>query len=476
MNTAQIDPIAKQFPSPVVAQPPALVPTPTHQAQRNRWWIYPILLLVVAGFAFLVVHLVQASKASAQSAGDKQRAPHDLPVVVATVRLGDMDQYLLGLGTVTPLSTVTLKSRVDGEIQKINFVEGQNVNAGDFLMQIDPRPYDAALKMAQGQLAKDTASKTSAEWAVKEDGIALQDKGISQQQLINDTATRDNAIGAIEVDQANIDAAQLNLTYAHITSPITGRIGLRLVDLGNIVHATDTTGLVVITQLQPITVVFNLPEDNLDQIQQRVASGQPLTVDAYDRDLTKKIATGTLLALDNEIDPTTGTVKLKAQFDNKDSTLFPSQFVNARFLVNTVRHAVLVPSAGIQHSPTSTFAYVVTPTPPDPNAPADPAAKPAGKDTRPPGMKGIVAMRDVTTGASQAAIGSDGVDTTVVLSGLEPGDIIVTDGVDKLQDGSKVIARQAPAPGGSARSTTRPSGMGATTQPARRFRRQQNAE
>ncbi len=473
MNTAQIDPITKELPAPAYTAPAKIPPANEKPLRHNRWWVYLILVLVAAGFVFLVVHLVHGSKASAQGASAKQRAPHDLPVVVATVRRGDMDQYLIGLGTVTPLSTVTLKSRVDGEIQKINFVEGQMVNAGDFLIQIDPRPYEAALKMAQGQLAKDTATKASAEWAVKQDQVALKDHGISEQQLINDTSTRDNAVGAIEVDQANIDAAQLNLTYAHITSPITGRIGLRLVDLGNIVHATDTTGLAVIAQLQPITVVFNLPEDNLDQIQQRVASGQPLTVDAYDRDLTKKIATGSLLALDNEIDPTTGTVKLKAQFDNKDNTLFPSQFVNARLLVNTIHHAVLVPSAGIQHSPTSTFAYVVTAAPPDPNAPAEPATKPSGKDARPPGMKGIVAMRDVTTGASQAAIGSEGVDTTVVLTGLQPGDIVVTDGVDKLQDGSKVIARQAPAASGS---TSRPSSMDATSQPTRRGRRQQNAE
>jgi multidrug efflux system membrane fusion protein len=472
-----MDPIAKELPAAKSPAPVKSPPLNEQPAGRNRWWVYLIILLVAAGFVAVVIHLVHGSKASAQNASVKQRAAHDLPVVVATVRRGDMDQYLIGLGTVTPLSTVTLKSRVDGEIQKINFVEGQMVNAGDFLMQIDPRPYEAALKMAQGQLAKDTATKASAEWAVKQDQVALKDHGISEQQLINDTSTRDNAVGAIEVDQANIDAAQLNLTYAHITSPITGRIGLRLVDLGNIVHATDTTGLAVIAQLQPISVVFNLPEDNLDQIQQRVASGQPLTVDAYDRDLTKKIATGSLLALDNEIDPTTGTVKLKAQFDNKDNTLFPSQFVNARLLVNTIHHAVLVPSAGIQHSPTSTFAYVVTAAPPDPNAPAEPATKPSGKDGRPPGMKGIVAMRDVTTGASQAAIGSEGVDTTVVLSGLQPGDIVVTDGVDKLQDGSKVIARQAPAPAPSARSTTGLSTMESTTQPSgRRRRRQESAE
>ena len=473
MSTTQIDTaITKEVPKPVKA-----LPAPkdaTHH--RSKWWVYAILALVVIGFGWFVIHLVQNAKAGADT--DKKKAVHDLPVVSAKVWRGDMNQYLLGLGTVTPLSTVTLKSRVDGEIQQINFKEGDIVHKGDFLMQIDPRPYDAALKQAQGQLAKDTATKTSAEWAVKEDIAA--GNGVSKQQLVNDTAARDSAIGAIEIDNANIESAQLNLTYAHITSPITGRIGLRLVDEGNIVHAADTTGLVVITQLQPITVVFTLPEDNLPQIQKRqAATTQPLSVDAYDRDLTRKIASGTVLAMDNEIDPTTGTVKIKAQFDNQDRALFPNQFVNARMLVNTIENAVLVPSAAIQHSPTGTFAYVVTPTPDDAKD-TGPATKPAdakgGKGGD--GIHGTVSVREVTTGATQASVGSEGTDTTVVLTGLEPGEIVVTDGVDKLIDGSKVVAHPAPPTAGSKRSTSGPMTMaGAATQPmAGHQHKRKNAE
>jgi multidrug efflux system membrane fusion protein len=416
---------------------------------------------VLVGFGWLVVHLINNAKIASQADTDKRRAVHDLPVIVATARRGDLDQYLVGLGTVTPLNTVTVKSRVDGAITQVNFVEGQMIHEGDFLLQIDPRPYDAALKQAQGQLAKDQATKDSADWNVQQDKTA--GIGISQQILHNDIAASEQAAGAIEVDHANIETANLNLTYAHVTAPISGRIGLRLVDQGNIVHASDTTGLAVITQLQPITVVFTLPEDDIAQIQKH--TNQPMLVDAYDRDLTEKLASGKVLAIDNQIDPTTGTVRIKAQFDNENSELFPSQFVNARLLVNTVRNAVVVPSAGIQHSPTSTFAYVVTPAPPDAQS-ADATTKPAKN----PGIKGTVSVRELTVGPSQAAIGPDGIDTTVVLAGLEPGDIVVTDGVDKLQDGSKVIAHPMTMPAGS-KATSRPTTNEATSQPAHQRRR-----
>jgi multidrug efflux system membrane fusion protein len=334
------------------------------------------------------------------------------------------------------------------------------VKTGDFLLQIDPGPYDAALAQAKGQLAKDVAAKDSADWNVKADQQAIKDKGITEQQLHTDLAAQASDAGAIAVDNANIKTAQLNVDYAHITSPIDGRIGLRMVDLGNIVHSSDTTGLAVITQLQPITVVFTLPEDNIQQVEQRLSNGQPLAVEAYDRDLTKKLATGKVLALDNQVDPTTGTVKIKALFDNKNNELFPSQFVNASMLVNTVHDAVLVPSAAIQHSPTSTFVYVVTP---DPAAPADsntapkPSTQPGrGSGGGPPGIHGTVSVRPVTEGPNQAAIGPDGEDTTVVETGLEPNEIVVTDGVDKLQDGLNVLARPA-ANAARSKATTRTS-------------------
>jgi multidrug efflux system membrane fusion protein len=472
MSTAQIDPrVVKTIPQPVGSSPDAgSPPRPAAAPARGRWWIYPLLAVVVIGFGFLVYHLVSSAKSSTAEQSQKAKAAHDLPVVIATTRIGDLPQYLVGLGTVTPLNTATVKSRVDGAITQIAFTEGQIVHEGDFLLQIDPRPYEAALKQAQGQLAKDTAAKESADWNVQQDKLA--GNGISQQQMHNDTAAAAQAEGAIEVDQAAIDTANLNLTYAHITAPITGRIGLRMVDIGNIVHASDTTGLAVITQLQPITVIFTLPEDNIAQIQRQLSKGQPMAVDAYDRDLTEKLATGTVLAVDNQIDPTTGTVRIKAQFDNADGALFPSQFVNARLLVNTIHDAVLVPSAGIQHSPSSTFAYVLTPAPPEANdtaAAPSPTTRSAGKDARPPGIHGTVSMRQVVVGRTQAAIGSDGVDTTEVISGLQPGDIVVTDGVDKLQDGSKVIGRPMAMP---ARTAT----TGPTTQASARRHRKPVAE
>lgn len=494
MSTAQVEPPLSKEPSHPSYKTPPVVPMELPQeAPPRRLLVYAILLLVAFGFGALVVFLVIRAKASATGEGERHRAMHDLPVVIAKVRRGDLNQYLIGLGTVTPLSTVTLKSRVDGEITQIAFTEGQMVKQGDFLLQIDPRPYEAALKQAQGQLAKDQAAEKGADWNVQQDAIALKDKGISQQQLITDTATRDQDAGAIMVDQANIDAAQLNIDYSRITSPISGRIGLRLVDLGNIVHATDTTGLVVITQLQPIAVVFTLPEDDLAQVLGHDIDVQDLVADAYDSHFIQKIATGKVLAIDSQIDPTTGTVKIKAQFDNKDNELFPNQFVNVRVRVNTIHNALLVPAAGIQHSPTvANFAYVLTPAPPaatgpsaspDPAAPTDPAGgassgatpatRPSGKESHGGGIVGTVSMRQVTVGPTQAAIASEGVDTTVVLSGLEPGDIIVTDGVDKLTEGSKVIGHMPPPSSGGA--TTRES-AGATTQPARRRRHTQNAE
>jgi len=413
-------------------------------APAGRWWVWLIVIPLIAIVFFVGYRIVSGLESAKTSGADtaKSRAAHDLPVVVARVRRGDLDQYLVGLGTVTPLNTVTVKSRVDGAITKIWFTEGQTVKVGDKLIDIDPAPYEAAMAQAQGQLQKDEAALEGANWNVQADEEAIKTKGISEQQLRTDTATRDSDAGAVAV------------------------VGLRLVDLGNIVHASDTTGLVVITQLQPITVVFTVAEDDIAQVQKRVASGLPLVVDAYDRDLVQKLAAGKVLAIDNQIDPTTGTVKIKAQFDNQDNALYPSQFVNARMLVNTITNAVLVPSAAIQHSPNSTFAYVVVPDPStttapsavaDANAPTTMPAK-GSKESR------IVTMRQVVTGPGQAAVGPDSEDTTVVVSGLKPGDIVVTDGVDKLQEGTKVIPTFADNSKG--KSTTRPSTtMESTTQP-----------
>jgi multidrug efflux system membrane fusion protein len=483
MNTAQLDPTrTKQAnqtapttasPASDAAESNASKPSP---AGGSYWWVYLIVAALVIALGLLVWHRMSSSSAAGADTS-KARAAHDLPVMVAKARRGDLNQYLVGLGTVTPLNTVTVKSRVDGAIMKIRFKEGQKVKVGDPLIDIDDRPYQAALEQAQGQLKRDQAAEANAEWNVQQDTIALKTNAIAQQQLHNDTSTMDQSKAAIEIDNANIATAQLNITYSHITSPIDGVVGLKLVDEGNIVHAADTTGLVVLTQLQPITVVFTVAEDDLEKVEHRVAEGQPIVVDAYDRNMTKKLAVGKVLAVDNEIDPTTGTVKIKAIFDNTDNALYPSQFVNASMLVNTITNAVLVPTAAIQHSPTSTFAYVVVPArdasgKPVADTSAANASAPSTRPARPPMM---VTMRQVTTGASQAAVGADTEDTTVVLSGLEPGDVVVTDGVDKLIEGTRVVPTFAPTPAHATTqmSTTMPSGMpsasmSATTQPTHR--------
>ena len=435
---------ARVAPSPAPAAPARPLPPQLPPAGgRTRWWVWLLIVVVAAGLAALLVHRIHsvraASAASSSGSGGGGRRggggpAHDLPVVVATARRGDLPVYLWGLGNVTPLKTVDLLTRVDGVITKINYTEGQHVKAGDFLLQIDARPYQAVLDQAKGQLAKDQATLDSAKWNVQQDQLAMKDRSIAEQQLHTDTATRDSTIGAIAVDQANIEAAQVNLDYCHITSPIDGTIGLRLVDVGNIVHAAGTTSLAVIAQETPISVVFTLVEDELEQLQRRMNTGQPVRVDAYDRDKSHRLARGTLLALDSTIDPTTASIKIKAQFDNADHALFPSQFVNARVLVDTVRGAVLVPTAAVQHNATgAAFVYVVE-----------------NGDT--------VKARPVTTGAAAlSAVDPGETDTSTISSGLEPGDVVVTNGVDKLVDGTKVSPHAETEGGGRRGGATRPT-------------------
>ena len=334
---------------------------------RTPWWVWLLIVAAVSGGTWAIVHKVRANRSADHAQGGGAGGRHgggggDQPVVVATARRGDLPVYLYGLGTVTPLQTVTLRTRVDGAITQIHYTEGQHVKTGDFLLQIDPRPYQAVLDQAKGQLVKDRATLASAVWNVQQDQQAILSKAIAEQQVHTDTATRDNTQGAIDVDQANIEAAQVNLDYCHVTSPIDGVIGLRLVDNGNIVHASDTTALTVITQLKPITVIFTLPEGDLATLRRRMDTGAPVQVDAYDTSLTHRLARGTLLATDSAIDPTTGTVKVKATFDNGDDALFPNQFVNARLLVDTIRGAVLIPTSAIQTDATgSKFVYAVRP-------------------------------------------------------------------------------------------------------------------
>ncbi len=453
MKTAPPEIRRSADPIPTRAQPAAVQPPPAHDLHadphahgRTPWWAWLLIVVVAVGLGLGLVWRIHAVRASAAAGGGRRGgATRDLPVVVATARKGDLPVYLYGLGVVTPLKTVDLLTRVDGAITEIHYTEGQHVKAGDFLLQIDPAPYQAVLDQAKGQLKKDRAAEAIADWNVKSDTEALKTKAIAEQQFQTDTAARDTAAGAIAVDQANIDAAQVNLDYCHVTSPIDGTIGLRLVDVGNIVHAAGTTSLVVITQEQPITVVFTLAEDELEQLQKRRQSGQPVRVDAYDRTLTHRLARGTLLALDSAIDPTTLTIKAKAQFDNADGALFPQQAVNARLLVDTIRDAVLIPSLAVQHNAAGdTFVYLAE-----------------GDDPK----EKTVKMRTVTLGKALSAVGPDEADTTVVTDGLEPGDVVVTTGVDKLIDGMKVLPRtenETTGRRGATRPTTGPTPMDAT--------------
>jgi multidrug efflux system membrane fusion protein len=346
-------------------------------------------------------------------------------VVAATASRGNMPVYLTGLGNVTAFNTVTVKSRVDGELVKIYFQEGQLVREGDPLAEIDPRPFQVQLEQAEGQMAKDQATLSNARTDLNRYEVLYKQDAIPQQQLATQQSTVVQDEAVLKSDQGAIDNAKLQLTYCHITSPLTGRVGLRLVDQGNIVHAADTTGLLVITQLQPIAVIFSISEDYLPQVRNKMRAGVALPVEAWDRDIKTKIASGTLLTIDNQVDQTTGTVKYKATFNNEDNALFPNQFVNARLLVDTKRGVVVVPSAAIQRSADSTFVWVVK-------------------------SDGTVEVRNVTTSVSEA-------DRTALDSGLMPGDVVVTDGVDKLEPGTKVMVRME---GATPSSATRPSGSG----------------
>ena len=386
----------------------------------SRAWIWVVVVVLAAGgyWYYRSTQSKDAQNAAAPAAGAKgagrgTAGSFSVPVVVATATKGDLPVYLNGLGSVTPLNTVTVRSRVDGQLINVAFKEGQFVKEGDLLAQIDPRPYQVQLEQAEGQLAKDVAQRKDAEVNLERYKLLFQEGVIPKQQLDTQAASVGQFDGAIKSDQAQIDTAKLQLVYAHITSPISGRVGLRLVDPGNIVHATDTGGLLLITQVQPIAVIFTLPQDQLQQVFEKIHSGAQLTAEAWDRDNTAKIATGKLLTIDNQIDPTTGTYKLKAVFNNEDNILFPQQFVNTHLLVDTKRNLSLVPLAAVQRGPQGTYVYVV-------------------------GPGNTVKIHNITV--AQTTSGTVGIN-----DGLQPGEVVVTDGQDKLQDGTKVIPNQAPA-------------------------------
>jgi multidrug efflux system membrane fusion protein len=377
----------------------------------------------------------QSSRGNAPNAngpgGRGGAANMPVPVAAAPVSTRDFPIYLNGLGNVTPYYTVTLKTRVDGEIVQVNFREGQDVKKGELLAVIDPRPFQVQLDQALGTQARDEAQLNDAKVNLERFQALYAEKVIAKQQVDTQAALVGQIAGAIQADKAQVENARLQLTYSRITAPITGRIGLRSVDPGNIVHASDPNGLAVITQIQPIAVIFTLPEDYIQTVLKQSRNGT-LQVEAYSRDNTSKIATGKLLTINNLIDPTTGTDRLKAVFENTDRTLWPNQFVNIHLLVDVKKNATVVPTAGIQHSNQGTFAYVVKPDK-------------------------SVEMRQVKIGATEANL-------IQVDSGLQPGELVVTDGQDKLQPGSKVELRQSAGTGGGQRAQTASTqeGPGAT--------------
>jgi multidrug efflux system membrane fusion protein len=387
--------------------------------RRKRTWLLAALIIGLVGVALEVRHL--QNKGNNQPAGApgtpgaasaKGGAGGPVAVAIATATSGDIRIRIPALGTITPLASVTVRTQISGQLQKIAFSEGQLVHAGDFLAQIDPRPYEAALEAAKGNFRRDQALLTDARLDLTRYEALIKEDAVSGQQLDTQRALVDQYAGTVESDQAAIRTAEVNLLYTHITSPVTGRVGLRQVDQGNYVTPADTNGIVIVNQLEPITAIFPVPEDNTDRIMRHVRAGETLAVEAWDRTNSAKLADGRLSSVDNQIDTTTGTVKLRALFDNKDGTLFPNQFVNIQLLVETLHDQVVIPNAAVhQGAPNgvlTSFVYLVN-----------------AADT-------TVSVRPVTTGVV------DG-EQVAVTAGLAPGDIVVTEGGDRLRDGAKVL-------------------------------------
>jgi len=375
------------------------------QGRRQRG--FAILFIFACPVAILCA-LLSSCSASDPSKKAQAAAPRAVSVAVAPVQRQDVPVYLVGLGSVTAFNTANIKSRVDGQIMKVNFTEGQFVKEGDLLIEIDDRPFKVQLEQMEAQLFRDQAQLRDAQLNYDRYKALIPSGSIAQQQVDTQKALVDQLDGTVRNDQAQIDNAKLQIVYCHITAPFSGRVGLRQVDPGNIVHAADTNPMLILTQLQPIAVIFSLNEDYLPAISQHMKQG-PLEVDALNRDDATKLATGKLLTIDNEIDPTTATAKLKAVFDNKDNQLWPSQFVKANLLLETRKNSTVVPTAAIQRGPQGVFVYAVNPD-------------------------NTVVDRAVTVSLTQG-------DTTVVTSGLNPGDVVVTDGQDKLQRGSHIERR-----------------------------------
>jgi membrane fusion protein, multidrug efflux system len=401
----------------------ATPPGPGKPKKRGLIWVVFLLIIAgVAGYAVWQAGQPAAGPQKTQGGGGGGRggggggggrgAPlGPVPVVVTKVTRSSIPVVLPGLGNVSPFYTVTVKSRVDGQFMKADFNEGDLVKEGQTLIELDPRPYQVQLDIAEATLAHDQALLDNAKVDEKRYRELVKTDAIPGQQLDTQVALVAQYEGTIKQDQAAIESAKLQLVYAKITAPITGVVGLRLVDPGNIVHAADATGVITITQLQPIAVLFTIPEDSLPQVTQKLRAGAKLPADAYNRDNSQKLASGTLVTLDNQIDNTTGTSKLKAVFDNKDNRLFPQQFVNIRLLVDTLTNQLIVPNVAVQNGQQGTFVYVVD-------------------------DDSIVHLKTVKVGITTEA-------SADILSGISDGDRVVVDGTDRLIEGATVRVRKA---------------------------------
>ncbi|HEX4275093.1 MAG TPA: efflux RND transporter periplasmic adaptor subunit [Bryobacteraceae bacterium] len=398
--------------TPASETPPSNTPAEKPRSGRRRALYLVALVLLLAG-AFFWYHASSAAAASKKADGAKAGKGDGaaIPVVAAQVQTGSIGVYVTGLGAITPIATVTVRSRVDGQLMAVHFKEGDIVNEGAPLIEIDPRPYQAIVEQTEGELTRDQALLANARVDVTRYETLLKQDAIPEQQLATQRATVSQLEGTVKNDQGLLDAAKLNLLYCHISAPITGIVGLRLVDAGNIVHASDTNGMLVITQLQPMSVIFTVSEDQLPPILQKIHAGQKLPVEAWDRELKNKLATGVLATVDNEIDQTTGTLKLRAIFDNRNHELFPNQFVNARLLVQEKTGVTLLPSAAVQRNSQSTYVYLIKPD-------------------------NTVTVRPIQLGTTEG-------DQSEVTSGLMPGDKVVMTGGDKLQEGTRVVLHAA---------------------------------
>jgi membrane fusion protein, multidrug efflux system len=384
--------------------------------RRHRLWVWFLLLVLLAAGGY---YYWSRGKPAATSGGGKggkngPGANAAAPVDAAKAQRGNIGVYVTGLGAVTPIYTVTVKTQVNGQLMQVLYKEGDMVQKGDKLAEIDQRPYQAQLTQYEGQLIRDQATLDNARIDQARYETLLKQNAVPEQQLATQIATVKSDEGIVKNDQGLIEAVKVNLIYCNITAPITGRIGLRLVDPGNIVQTSDSTGLLVITQLQPISVIFTIAEDQLPPVLAKNLAGQKLPVDAFDRDMMKKLASGSLTTIDNEIDQTTGTVKIRATFDNSHNELFPNQFVNARLLQQEKTNVILVPSAAVQRNSSSTYVYVVKP--------------------------------DSTVTLRQVKVGTSDDNNTEITSGVLEDDVVVLTGVDKLQEGTKVTVHLEGAP------------------------------